>query len=89
MAYTAAQSDVISLSQTYTHNFKYIRKHLSELHTCDIRYANIIYPTVRSTQPTAEFLTPHLLINTWQELEYRLDICRATKGAHIEVYGRA
>ena len=32
-----------------------------------------------------EFLTPHLLVNTWQELEYRLDLCRATKGAHIEV----
>ena len=30
-----------------------------------------------------------MLINTWQELEYRLDICRATTGAHIEVYGRA
>ena len=34
-------------------------------------------------------LTPHMLINTWQEPEYRLDICRATTGAHIEVYGRA
>ena len=34
--------------------------------------------------------TPHMLINTWQELEYRLEcsICRATTGAHIEVYGR-
>jgi len=31
----------------------------------------------------------HMLINTWQELEYHLDICRATTGAHIEVYGRA
>jgi hypothetical protein len=31
----------------------------------------------------------HMLINTWQELEYRLDICRATTGAHIEVYGCA
>jgi hypothetical protein len=28
---------------------------------------------------------PPLLTNTWQELEYRLDICRATTGAHIEV----
>ena len=28
-------------------------------------------------------------LKKWQELEYRLDICRATKGAHIEVYGRA
>jgi hypothetical protein len=34
-------------------------------------------------------LTPHMLINTWQELEYRLDICRATTGAHLVVYGRA
>jgi hypothetical protein len=31
----------------------------------------------------------HMLINIWQELEYRVDICRATTGAHIEVYGRA
>jgi len=36
-----------------------------------------------------ELITPHMLINTWQELEYPLDICRATTGAHIEVYGRA
>jgi len=36
-----------------------------------------------------ELITPHMLINKWQELEYRLDICRATTGAHIEVYGRA
>jgi hypothetical protein len=34
-----------------------------------------------------ELITPHMLINTWQELEYRLDICRATTGTHIEVYG--
>ena len=36
-----------------------------------------------------ELITPHMLTNTWQELEYRLDICRARTGAHIEVYGRA
>ena len=35
-----------------------------------------------------ELIAPHMLINIWQELEYRLDICRATTGAHIEVYGR-
>jgi len=37
----------------------------------------------------AELITSHMLLNMWQELEYRLDICRATTGAHIEVYGRA
>jgi len=36
-----------------------------------------------------ELITPHMMINTLQEFEYRLDICRATTGAHIEVYGRA
>ena len=36
-----------------------------------------------------ELITPHMLINRWQELEHRLDICRATTVAHIEVYGRA
>jgi hypothetical protein len=33
-----------------------------------------------------ELITPHMLINTWQELEDRLDICQATTGAHIEGY---
>jgi len=36
-----------------------------------------------------ERITPHMLINTWQEPEYRLDICRATTSANTEVYGRA
>jgi hypothetical protein len=36
-----------------------------------------------------ELITPHVLIYTLQELKYRLDICRATTGAHIEVYGCA
>ena len=36
-----------------------------------------------------KLIKPHMLINTWQELEYRLDICRATTGAHIEGCGRA
>ena len=36
-----------------------------------------------------ELITPHMLINAWQEREYRLGICRATTGANIEVHGRA
>ena len=38
-----------------------------------------------------ELITPHMLIKTWQELEYRLEfsICQPTAGAHIEVYGHA
>jgi hypothetical protein len=33
-----------------------------------------------------ELITRHMLINTGQKLENRLDICQATTGAHIEVY---
>jgi hypothetical protein len=33
-----------------------------------------------------ELITRHMLINKWKKLENRLDICRATTGAHIEVY---
>ena len=28
----------------------------------------------------------HMLGNTWREIDYRLDVLRATKGAHVEVY---
>jgi hypothetical protein len=32
-----------------------------------------------------ETVTPQILENTWKEVEYRLDILRGTKGAHVEV----
>jgi hypothetical protein len=32
-----------------------------------------------------ETVTPQMLENTWREIEYRLDISRATKGDHVEV----
>lgn len=31
-------------------------------------------------------VTPEMIARTWQEIDYRLDICRATNGAHIETY---
>jgi hypothetical protein len=29
-------------------------------------------------------VTPDIIQRTWHEIEYRLDVCRATNGAHIE-----
>jgi hypothetical protein len=53
-------------------------------------YTSMWAPNLRQHIAEAvELITPHMLINMWQELEYRLDICRARTGAHIEVYGRA
>ena len=34
----------------------------------------------------AALVTPQMLQNTWREVEYRLDVCRATQGAHIELH---
>jgi hypothetical protein len=31
-------------------------------------------------------VTPNMLQVKWNEIEYCLDICRATKGAHIKIY---
>jgi len=30
-------------------------------------------------------ITEGMLANTWREIHYRLDVLRATKGAHVEV----
>ncbi|PSN47066.1 hypothetical protein C0J52_19532 [Blattella germanica] len=30
-------------------------------------------------------VTPVMLIKVWDELAYRLDVCRVTNGAHIEI----
>ena len=31
-------------------------------------------------------ITEHMLENMWRETDYRLDVLRVTKGAHVEVY---
>lgn len=31
-------------------------------------------------------VTPDMLGNIWQEVEYRLDLCKATNGSHVEIY---
>jgi len=31
-------------------------------------------------------ITKDMLENTWREIDYQLDVLRATKGAHVEVY---
>jgi hypothetical protein len=53
-------------------------------------YTSVWAPDLRQRIIEAvELTTLHMLINTWQELEYRSDVCRARTGAHIEVYGPA
>jgi len=34
----------------------------------------------------AECVTNEMFASTWRETEYRLDVCRATNGGHIEIF---
>ena len=45
--------------------------------------ASIPEPTVRITT-AIEIITADMLQAVWEELDYRVDVCRITKGAHIE-----
>jgi hypothetical protein len=49
---------------------------------------DIVYRTkVRDITNLKQRITDEgMLQRTWQEIEYRLDVLRATNGAHIEVY---
>jgi hypothetical protein len=38
------------------------------------------------TRDAVATVTQNMLQETWNEVNYRQDICRATKGAHIEIY---
>jgi len=46
---------------------------------------DITYLKARITDTFAT-ITEHILENTRREIDYRLDVLRATKGAHVEVY---
>jgi hypothetical protein len=34
---------------------------------------------------TVKNIDAPMLTHVWQELEYRIDVCRVTRGAHIEL----
>jgi hypothetical protein len=40
----------------------------------------------RRTTAACETVKPVTMQNTWREAEYRVDVCRATKGVHVEIY---
>jgi len=48
-------------------------------------FPDIINLKARITDAFAT-ITEDMLENTWREIDYRLDVLRATKGEHVEVY---
>jgi hypothetical protein len=50
-----------------------------------VKINHLQHPRAR-IRDTVATVTPNMLQATWNEVGYRLDICRATKRAHIEIY---
>ena len=60
------------------------------LHFVSCVYCYVTFPDItklkgRITEAFAT-ITEDMLENTWREIDYRLDVLRATKVAHVEVY---
>ena len=41
-------------------------------------------PTRKNEEKAVVWYSLNMLTRVWQELEYRIDVCRVTRGAHIE-----
>ena len=53
--------------------------------TSRIRFMFLLFPELKVRIRTAiETITADMLQAVWNELDYRVDVCRITKGAHIE-----
>ncbi|KAJ4451575.1 hypothetical protein ANN_03044 [Periplaneta americana] len=59
---------------------------ISRVGSCDpLRgRANTLEELRQRITNVAALVTPQMPQNTWREVEYRLDVCRTTQGAHIE-----
>jgi hypothetical protein len=47
---------------------------------------NNIIELKHQIEDTLASITQDMLLNVWNEIIYRLDVLRATNGAHVEVY---
>jgi hypothetical protein len=57
----------------------YVKNIVYQIKISDLQYLNV---RIRDAVVT---VIPNTLQATWNEVEYSLDICRATKGAHTEI----
>jgi hypothetical protein len=51
---------------------------------CQVKINDLQHLKARIKEDVAT-VTPNMLQTTWNEEEYRPDICRATKEAHIDI----
>jgi len=52
--------------------------------TSKIRFMFLLFPQISRIRIAIETITADMLQTVWNELDYRVDVCRITKGAHID-----
>ncbi|GBN87164.1 hypothetical protein AVEN_141640-1 [Araneus ventricosus] len=68
------------------------KKRLLAVHAMFVK--NIVYKTPvpsldelkRRIVTAIQNVTPQMLENTWREIEFRLEVLRATKGSHVQIH---
>ncbi|GBN36143.1 hypothetical protein AVEN_260616-1 [Araneus ventricosus] len=73
MAWTSRSPDITPLD---FYLWGYVKQHVYSERINDINHLK---------QRITHSVTPDVLTRVWEELDYRLDVCRATNGAHIEM----
>jgi hypothetical protein len=69
-----------------------INRHIQYTSDRNIRIVNFVFPPFPASIPelkipirtVIETITADMIQTVWNELNYRVDVCRITKGAHIE-----
>jgi len=73
------------------HNTLQMQPHVISFYgvTSRVRFMFLLFPQVSRElkvriRTAIETITADMLQTVWNELDYRVDVCRITKGAHIE-----
>ncbi|GBM66040.1 hypothetical protein AVEN_39592-1 [Araneus ventricosus] len=76
MAWPPRSSDITPLD---FYLWGYVKQHVYSERINDINHLK------QRITDVIHSVTPDVLTRVWEELDYRLDVCRATNGAHIEL----
>ena len=70
---------------TRSHTFRFLSVGAYKELVYQVKIDDVAHLKSRITD-AIDSVTPDMLGRVWQELEFRLDICRATNGSHIEMH---
>lgn len=85
---SSLKSGLVELVAVKEPRLKSYRRFLLGLHKKNRLRSNYLVPATPKEKITNVIatVTPEIILRTWTEVDYCLDVCRATGGAEIETY---